>query len=599
MDKLEKPSEKKAVEDEFSFKSLFIPLTDFTAIHIIVILGLLVFSNALFNNFVFDDVTYILNTPTTHIVNLAISFGPNLFNSIGQYRPIPATYFSILYALFGTTPFPYHLLQLLLHIACTILLYVLFRRYLSSGIALFLTMIFLIHPMQVESVSFISQSVSPLFFLFGIISLLILMRKDITTKTLAIALFLLLLSLLTKETGVLFLALALMYNFLFNRNNLYKLLVGDFIILVIYVAIRLFIGHIGFETRHIAPIADISLTQRLINTPMIMFYYLKTFLFPKTLAIMQHWVIHSVTFSTFYLPLFADIVFFTFTCIAGVYIYKLHKHDLKAFLFFSVWFFLGMILHINIFPLDMTVADRWFYFPMAGFLGFLGILYQNIAKKRPSYLPLSLLFALLIILSLSLRTVVRNSDWQNNMKLFSHDIEGNDNFDIESFLGGEYANRQEYDEALLHYQRSFAFRPLEIGSYNIALTYLNMNNVQQARNYLIRTLNTKNHYKQYFPHAHALETYKMYASILVLYDNDPSAVLFLNRALSDYPDSADLWAMLALAKFRQNDKQGALEAASRAIKLDPNGLSAYVYSHIQDESITITFNERPFILNAK
>src|SRR5260370_28504858 len=122
---------------DFSLKSFFVPLTTLKAINIIVIVGLIVFANSLFNGFVGDDKDYIVNNPFTHTVNLAVSFGTNGFNIVGQYRPIPATYFSILYALFGTTPFPYHLLQILLHVAATTLLYILFRKFLSSGIALF------------------------------------------------------------------------------------------------------------------------------------------------------------------------------------------------------------------------------------------------------------------------------------------------------------------------------------------------------------------------------------------------------------------------------------------------------------------------------
>jgi hypothetical protein len=40
-----------------SFKTLFLPLTTFTAIHIIILVGLLVYGNTLFNGFVWDDTT--------------------------------------------------------------------------------------------------------------------------------------------------------------------------------------------------------------------------------------------------------------------------------------------------------------------------------------------------------------------------------------------------------------------------------------------------------------------------------------------------------------------------------------------------------------
>jgi len=48
-------------EEQFTFKSFFIPLTTLKAIHWIVIVGLVAFFNMLFNGFVFDDFTYIVN----------------------------------------------------------------------------------------------------------------------------------------------------------------------------------------------------------------------------------------------------------------------------------------------------------------------------------------------------------------------------------------------------------------------------------------------------------------------------------------------------------------------------------------------------------
>src|SRR6266480_264319 len=115
-------------EQDFSFKQFFIPLTLRKIISIIAVVGFLVFFNMLFNDFVWDDKTYILNNPQTHQINFLLSFGKNIFNDVGQYRPIPATYFSFLYRLFGDTSFFYHLLQLLLHITCTVFVYLIFRK---------------------------------------------------------------------------------------------------------------------------------------------------------------------------------------------------------------------------------------------------------------------------------------------------------------------------------------------------------------------------------------------------------------------------------------------------------------------------------------
>ncbi len=567
-------------------------------ITLFVLVAFLVYGNTLFNEFVADDKDYIVNDPITHSINVALSFGMNNFNIAGQYRPLSALYFSLLYTFFATSPFLYHFLQILLHVACATLLYVLFRKFLSSGIALFLALVFLIHPMQVESVSFISQTVNPLLFLFGIIPLLyIYIRKSIPTRSLTLISSILLLSLLTKETGILFLVLLLVYSFLFDRNNLFKLSIGGFIAFVVYACIRFFIGHVGFETRLLVPIASLSLPERLFHTPIIMFYYLKTFLFPKTLTFDQQWVISSIDFSSFYLPLTVDFMFFTLICFAGIYLFKRHKHDIKPFLFFSTWFVLGLFFHLQIFPLDRTVSDRWFYFPMAGLLGLLGLLYQNLAKKLPRYETISLVLSALIIFPLAVRTIVRNSDWQNEMKLYSHDVQLSHSYYIENSLGIEYTRLREYNKALQHFQRSVALRPFEVNLYHLGLTYENMGNIQQARTYYEMSLHAKN-YNLFLSHKHAANSYLNYAAILVYYGDSPSAVSFIHDALSDYPNSSDLWFLLALAYYKQHDKQGALNAAYKAYQLNLDEKDTYIYNQIQNnEPIRISHNGRLFIFN--
>ncbi|HZE86733.1 MAG TPA: hypothetical protein VE090_00865 [Methylomirabilota bacterium] len=69
-------------EQEFSFKSLFSPLTNLKAIHIIV------FFNALSNGFVWDDKTYIILNNDVHSLNIPKLIGNNIFNQSQQYRPL-------------------------------------------------------------------------------------------------------------------------------------------------------------------------------------------------------------------------------------------------------------------------------------------------------------------------------------------------------------------------------------------------------------------------------------------------------------------------------------------------------------------------------
>jgi len=45
----------------------------------------------------------------------------------------------------------------------------------------------------------------------------------------------------------------------------------------------------------------------------------------------------------------------------------------KLYFFFLSWFILGLLPHIQIFPLDATATGRWFYLPSLGLFGMISV----------------------------------------------------------------------------------------------------------------------------------------------------------------------------------------------------------------------------------
>src|SRR5216683_1287657 len=101
-------TETRRQEDDFSFYSYFIPFTPTKAAIWIVVIGLIVYFNMLFNGFVWDDLSYIVFNPYIHTVNILSLLKENSFNNgVGQYRAVTAIYFALLYSLFNNTQFFY------------------------------------------------------------------------------------------------------------------------------------------------------------------------------------------------------------------------------------------------------------------------------------------------------------------------------------------------------------------------------------------------------------------------------------------------------------------------------------------------------------
>jgi len=317
-------------DNDISLKDYFVPLTNAKAITFIILIGLIVYANALFNGFVWDDFAFILNNLDLRTTNVFQLFIMNVFNNGGYYRPLSALYFYVLYHIFGNQAFYYHLIQVLLHIVNTGFLFLLLKKFVRKPIAFFSALIFLLHPIQVESVVYIGATQSELFTIFGLGGLLQIMsnKKDTIIKWVLVFISLLF-SILVKETGILFLLMAIIYINV-TRENKYlskSFLLGS--IVFIYCVIRLGISKIYFEKAVTSPISWLPIWQRIINIPSILFYYIRMFFFPSKMAIDQLWTISSTGFSQFYLPLLICIGFIVGLYFGGYYVYR---NDQKIFI---------------------------------------------------------------------------------------------------------------------------------------------------------------------------------------------------------------------------------------------------------------------------
>jgi hypothetical protein len=147
-----------------------------------------------------------------------------------QYGPINEVVYMAIFAVFGYNPAAYHLYPLLLHIAnsCLVLLFI---RQLIAGragaatvrrVAFLTALLFAVHPLQVESIAWISASKIPLYTLFTLLALLAYICYIRTGKTrFYIATFLLFACAFgSKEQCVVLPAALLLLDWAFGRTSL-------------------------------------------------------------------------------------------------------------------------------------------------------------------------------------------------------------------------------------------------------------------------------------------------------------------------------------------------------------------------------------------
>ena len=113
MEEVIKTTKHKETEEEFSFKKIFVPLTTLKAIHWIIIIGIVVYFNSLFNGFIGDDYGQLVNNTAVHSLSNIIQFFSNSTFSTGTsigtannlsgiyYRPFLSLVYSLLFTFFG------------------------------------------------------------------------------------------------------------------------------------------------------------------------------------------------------------------------------------------------------------------------------------------------------------------------------------------------------------------------------------------------------------------------------------------------------------------------------------------------------------------
>jgi len=116
-----------------------------------------------------DDHTATTDNPAVAHFSLSTLFSQ--FN-LGMYAPLTWAFYAIAYALGGDNPIWYHVFSLTAHAGSTWLVFRLLERLQPSvTVAAVVAFVFAVHPMQVESVSWVAAFSTPLFSLFYLLAL--------------------------------------------------------------------------------------------------------------------------------------------------------------------------------------------------------------------------------------------------------------------------------------------------------------------------------------------------------------------------------------------------------------------------------------------
>ena len=563
-----------------------------TFILILILLGLALYFNSLFNGFFLsDDEDQIINNPLiTSVQNIpqifagSTYFRPESDQRFGPfYRPLMLTSFSLTYALFGLDPLFYHLFQIILHTVNALLVFFLFKHFFKPGLAFILAAVFLVHPINSEVILHAANTQEALFMFFGLASLILSTTfnrhtsKDgpstsATLIYLATYATLLLLALLGKETAVAFAVIIPLYIWIAARPNFLPVLLSSGAAVIAYLILRIQIASIFIAHQALAAFGDLSLPERLLHAPAITTSYLKTYFFPHLILNGYHWTIDKFGFGNFILPLII-VVITNLYLIALIRRTRRHSPQHARFLFFFlVWLWLGLGLHLHILALETTLTDRWFYFPQIGLLGIIGYLLTTLPNESLIYRKATLITAI-VLATLSARTFIRTFDWRTSQTLILSDLAHDPgNYYFQNLLGSIYLEEGNIKAATPHVLASVAIRPNFGNLNNLAIINMKNGNLKQADYYFQQAIEKGLFYT----------TRVNYANFLLYYLKDYARTqTFAAESIKLYPKSPDLWLALAQAHYNQDHYDDALTAAQIALKLKPYAFAYQVLTAIK------------------
>jgi len=465
---------------------------------LVAMLACLVYVNTFPGHYFLDDYLIVqtnplVSSPDLKTILLSDYWGPNI-NS-GLYRPLVILSFAVKNQLFGPGPLVDHLVNVLLHmLVCFMLFLVLTRRGISRGIAWIAAALFAVHPIHTEVVN---EAVgrSELLATLGVLLVIYTAGEISSWRRYPLIALGFLLGALSKENAVVVLALLPLFDgfrwakgfrewWLSHWRN-YACLLGT---AGAWLAWRTW----GVRRWVPADAADSVFTplklmepgERIVNALEIQWCYLWKQLFPAELQGIYSGPNVFVPIDSPWSWLGILVLVASLAALGGgIYAYrKGHLVGLGALIYAAAFAPTANVL----FATGATMAERLAYMPSVGFCLALGALLVGICAQIPKAPKYALLVCTVTVLALfGARTLVRNTDFSDNMTLWKADTRN----DPENLIAWVYLANRFWDNGLLEkseaaFQKALALKPdftealeayaeflVDRGRFDEALTY--------------------------------------------------------------------------------------------------------------------------------
>lgn len=521
---------------------------------------------------------------------------------MGNYHPLTLLSYHIEYKLWGNDPYIYHLNNLILHILNVLIIFFITflltqKNILASG---FSALMFAIHPLHVESVSWVSERKDVLYALFFLAAWYcwIQFRTEKKSYWMILSFVAFLFSCLSKGMAVTFAGVVILTDYFLQQ----KLYIQNLKYYIPFISISLIFGVVAIFAQKAAG-----------------FIYLETEwsqLDKIALAGFAWWfylwkMINPLMLSAFYpYPEKVSFLFWVYVFLIPLVFYLGWKYRKisRWFLFAPAFYTICISIVLQILSVGEAIAaDRYFYVSSAGWCMAAGValawMIQEGSKKNGILKPAGMFLLLISGTAMAYLSYTRTLVWKDSLTLWLDTVSKYDRVPIAHYnLGVTYGlERNDYARAEPHFKRALEIRPgYPQALYNMAIIHTNRAEYEKSNELFLQLLKGKPDY----PLAHSgmgynLEKLGKYVEAADMYkketEKDPDnynawlglginlgksqklqeslAALQKSAALS--PDKSEPWVNMGVFHFNAGKYAETLPYYEEALKRNPNNAEAY------------------------
>ncbi|MEI6083960.1 MAG: tetratricopeptide repeat protein [Verrucomicrobiota bacterium] len=447
---------------------------------VIVLLTFAAHYNGLFGEFLtYDDDTHITRNSVIRALtadNLRVMFTGQIAN---LYCPLTWLSFAVDYQIWGLNPFGFHLTNLLLHIANSLLVMLLIHRLLrdltphAALIAALTGAIFGVHPLHVESVAWATERKDVLFGFFYLLALLAYLRWVTTGRRVAFwcCFVAFIAATLSKSAAVTLPAVLLLVDVFWARRVAWLEKLPFFLVSAIVAGETVLAQTPALASTELIPLAD-----RVGLVGYCGLFYVEKFFWPVNLSAIypsfsrMSWSsLTGLGYALGFLAVTAGVV-------------GLRR---RAPILLPAWLFYLITLSptIGLAPVGLhVVADYYSYIPQLGIGLAVSVGLVTAGQRLPALRPVILGATGLLLLTWTVLSARYSAAWANTETLFqSVLVQYPRCLPAHINLANWYREHQQWDAAINHSQQAVAVAPTSLpGRRNLAMALISAGRPREA-----------------------------------------------------------------------------------------------------------------------